>query len=253
MRLRDAIEMLADSAVEALGVTTWVDLGCGEGTFTLALADVLATGSTIHAMDRDASALRKIRRHERGPLAGIAVQRGVAQLFHTPPPLGVCHRSSLLGWYEALQLFGPVLDDNETRSSCRGRFNHDETTPITRHVKIGVKRGFECTFEKKLWSPGAERWHKLHVGYHQPVLATVEQLAATGSPDGPSTPFGGDLPLGPGSRKWPHLNLTPSRFVGVIRQPTAIRRKGAPAVVKRCAKEKLRFPVGGRKRPDIPI
>ena len=60
MRLRDAIEMLADSGVEALGPTTWADLGCGNGTFTLALADVLATGSTIHAMDRDGSALRKI-------------------------------------------------------------------------------------------------------------------------------------------------------------------------------------------------
>jgi trans-aconitate methyltransferase len=60
MRLRDAIEMLADSGVDVLGPTTWADLGCGDGTFTLALADVLAAGSAIHAMDRDGSALRKI-------------------------------------------------------------------------------------------------------------------------------------------------------------------------------------------------
>jgi trans-aconitate methyltransferase len=60
MRLRDAIEMLADSGVEALGPTTWADLGCGNGTFTLALAALLAARSTIHAMDRDGSALRKI-------------------------------------------------------------------------------------------------------------------------------------------------------------------------------------------------
>jgi trans-aconitate methyltransferase len=60
MRLQDAIEMLADSGVEALGPTTWADLGCGVGTFTLALAGLLATGSTIHAMDRDTAALRKI-------------------------------------------------------------------------------------------------------------------------------------------------------------------------------------------------
>jgi hypothetical protein len=38
MLLPDAIEMLADSGVEALGPTTWADLGCGDGTFTLALA-----------------------------------------------------------------------------------------------------------------------------------------------------------------------------------------------------------------------
>jgi trans-aconitate methyltransferase len=60
MRLRDAVEMLADSGVGALGPTTWADLGCGGGTFTVALAAVLAAGSSIHAIDRDSSALRKI-------------------------------------------------------------------------------------------------------------------------------------------------------------------------------------------------
>src|SRR4029453_8331502 len=60
MRLRDAIEMLADSGVESLGPTTWADLGCGVGTFTLALAALLATGSTIHASHPDGAALRKI-------------------------------------------------------------------------------------------------------------------------------------------------------------------------------------------------
>jgi SAM-dependent methyltransferase len=52
--------MLADSDVGALGPTTWADLGCGTGTFTLALAELLARGSVIHAMDSDASLLRKI-------------------------------------------------------------------------------------------------------------------------------------------------------------------------------------------------
>ena len=52
--------MLADSGVGALGPTTWADLGCGTGTFTLALADLLAPGSAIHATDIDGSALRKI-------------------------------------------------------------------------------------------------------------------------------------------------------------------------------------------------
>jgi SAM-dependent methyltransferase len=60
MLLPDATEMLADSGVAALGATNWADLGCGDGTFTLALASLLAAGSTIHAMDRDASALRNI-------------------------------------------------------------------------------------------------------------------------------------------------------------------------------------------------
>ena len=60
MRLRDAIDMLADSDVDALGPTVWADLGCGNGTFTLALADRLAAGSTIYGMDLDGSTLRRI-------------------------------------------------------------------------------------------------------------------------------------------------------------------------------------------------
>jgi SAM-dependent methyltransferase len=66
MRLRDAIEMLADSGVEALGPTIWADLGCGDGTFTLALADVLASGSIIHAIDLDGSAIRRIPSGHKG-------------------------------------------------------------------------------------------------------------------------------------------------------------------------------------------
>ena len=60
MRRRDAADMLADSGIEALGPMTWADLGCGDGTFTLALADLLDSGSIIHAMDLDTSALRRI-------------------------------------------------------------------------------------------------------------------------------------------------------------------------------------------------
>ena len=60
MRLADAVQMLSTSALHELGRATWADLGCGDGTFTLALAEVLAPGSLIHAIDRDASALKRI-------------------------------------------------------------------------------------------------------------------------------------------------------------------------------------------------
>ena len=60
MRLSDAIELIAGSDAVSPGPTIWADLGCGTGTFTRALAECLAAGSTIHAMDRDASALRRI-------------------------------------------------------------------------------------------------------------------------------------------------------------------------------------------------
>jgi len=60
MRLWDAIDLLADGFVDVRRPTTWADLGCGDGTFTQALAELLPAGSTIHAMDRDRSALRRI-------------------------------------------------------------------------------------------------------------------------------------------------------------------------------------------------
>ena len=74
MRLPDAIEMLADSDIEAHRPTTWADLGCGDGTFTLALASLLAPGSAVHAMDRDASALRRIPSEQNG--VRITTHRG---------------------------------------------------------------------------------------------------------------------------------------------------------------------------------
>ena len=40
----------------------WADLGAGDGAFTLALADLLPQGSTIHAIDRDAGALSELGR-----------------------------------------------------------------------------------------------------------------------------------------------------------------------------------------------
>src|SRR4029450_11873988 len=74
MRLRDAIDMLADSGVEALEPTIWADLGAGDGTFTLALADALAPGRLIQASDLDGSALRRIPSAHKG--VRITVHRG---------------------------------------------------------------------------------------------------------------------------------------------------------------------------------
>lgn len=60
MQLRDAVDMLRPGQPEILGATTWADLGCGDGTFTRALAELLAPGSVIHAMDVDRAALRTL-------------------------------------------------------------------------------------------------------------------------------------------------------------------------------------------------
>ena len=59
MEIHDAIELLRDAVGSSRGV--WADLGAGTGTFTRALAALLADGSTIYAVDDDASAVRALR------------------------------------------------------------------------------------------------------------------------------------------------------------------------------------------------
>lgn len=63
MRHRDAVNLLAPARLEASLPTTWIDLGAGDGTFTLALADLLGQGSVIHAIDTDRAALEQIPKH----------------------------------------------------------------------------------------------------------------------------------------------------------------------------------------------
>jgi SAM-dependent methyltransferase len=43
-------------------IGVWADLGAGAGAFTLALADLLPAGSTIHAVDKDRGALAENER-----------------------------------------------------------------------------------------------------------------------------------------------------------------------------------------------
>lgn len=66
MQITDAVALLGGRSLESLGSMTWADLGCGDGTFTVALADLLATGSVIHAIDRNRAHLTGIPSDRRG-------------------------------------------------------------------------------------------------------------------------------------------------------------------------------------------
>jgi trans-aconitate methyltransferase len=76
----DATAMLAGASLDQGGPSAWVDLGCGAGTFTLALASLLAPGSTIHAIDHDAAALRKVP----AAYGGVAIVTRVADITVQP-------------------------------------------------------------------------------------------------------------------------------------------------------------------------
>src|SRR6218665_2265385 len=60
MDIKDAIQLITHAGFSTKNKRLWVDLGCGTGTFTLALASILENESTIHAVDSNGLALSKI-------------------------------------------------------------------------------------------------------------------------------------------------------------------------------------------------
>jgi len=60
MEVHDAIALIETAVGQSSGV--WADLGAGTGTFTRALAALLAPGSRIYAIDRDARAVGELRK-----------------------------------------------------------------------------------------------------------------------------------------------------------------------------------------------
>jgi trans-aconitate methyltransferase len=58
----DARALIAHPSLRPGAPQVWADLGCGRGTFTLALAALLPAGSTIHAVDADRAALAALPR-----------------------------------------------------------------------------------------------------------------------------------------------------------------------------------------------
>jgi trans-aconitate methyltransferase len=56
----DARALIAHPSLSVGGPQVWADLGCGDGTFTTALASLLPAGSTVHAIDKDTRALSRL-------------------------------------------------------------------------------------------------------------------------------------------------------------------------------------------------
>ncbi len=60
MQLNEAAAMLDNDHFHTREQMVWADLGCGSGTFTLALASLLSPGSFVYAIDSNAAALQQI-------------------------------------------------------------------------------------------------------------------------------------------------------------------------------------------------
>jgi ubiquinone/menaquinone biosynthesis C-methylase UbiE len=60
VKIGEATALIRTPLIEWVRPQSWCDLGCGSGRFTTALAELLAAGSTIHAVDLDQRALAEI-------------------------------------------------------------------------------------------------------------------------------------------------------------------------------------------------
>src|SRR5262245_49975381 len=84
MTIDEAAALIAHPSLDG---STWADLGCGDGTFTRALATLLPDGSTIHAMDRDRRALAGVP----GRYGPAAIVTHVGDFAASPWPFADLH------------------------------------------------------------------------------------------------------------------------------------------------------------------
>jgi ubiquinone/menaquinone biosynthesis C-methylase UbiE len=95
MKTSEATALIRTPMIEWARPQSWCDLGCGSGTFTIALAQLLASGSTIHAVDLDPRALGKIPDQHQG----VAIRKVLGDLrspsLHLPSVDGILMANSL--------------------------------------------------------------------------------------------------------------------------------------------------------------
>lgn len=71
-RTRKARLLLEPAVPPIAGV--WADLGCGDGVFTLLLAQILPQGSKVYAVDQDAAVLQALQRRLGQIQHGVTVE-----------------------------------------------------------------------------------------------------------------------------------------------------------------------------------
>lgn len=81
----DHVALIAGGTAGAAPRAGWLELGSGEGAFTLALADLLGPGASIVATDRDAGALRVLERNVRAAFSATIVETRVVDFAVSLP------------------------------------------------------------------------------------------------------------------------------------------------------------------------
>src|ERR1700761_6089748 len=83
MKIADATELIRTDQIAGARPQTWCDLGCGTGTFTLALATLLPPNSVIHAVDKDERSLSQIP----GRYQDVPIRKELVDLRKSDPSL----------------------------------------------------------------------------------------------------------------------------------------------------------------------
>jgi ubiquinone/menaquinone biosynthesis C-methylase UbiE len=83
VKTSEAVELIRHDERLAEGAQTWCDLGCGSGTFTVALAELLAPGSVVYAVDVEAKRLASIP----DLYHGVEIHKIVANIIRDELPL----------------------------------------------------------------------------------------------------------------------------------------------------------------------
>src|ERR1700735_3593933 len=95
MKISEATALIRTPMIGWARPQSWCDLGCGSGTFTIALAESLASGSTISAVDLDHGALGRIPDQHHG----VTIRKVLVDLrspgLRLPPVDGILMANSL--------------------------------------------------------------------------------------------------------------------------------------------------------------
>ncbi len=166
MKITEATALIRTPLIEWARPQSWCDLGSGSGTFTVALAQLLAPGSTIYAVDLDRRTLEGIPdQHD-----GVEIRKIVGDLqsssLRLPPVDGILMANTLhfireqqallrrllsvadrflIVEYERLRKTPPTLQRG--RSGAR-RETGDTALAVWRHDVLGPRREVETIMLK---------------------------------------------------------------------------------------------------------
>ncbi len=158
MTIEQAVALIGNARIEWALPQVWCDLGCGEGTFTTALAALLAPGSTIHALDVNSQVLKQVPDSHNG----VEIRKVIADLNSPSLRLPVVD-----GFLMANSLH--FLPDQQLFLGKLGRLTR-------RYLVVEYERSL-----RSFWEPYPAPFQRLRELFHAVGVESVEQVGKRSS------------------------------------------------------------------------